>query len=292
MRIEERFSLARATTIGTGGPARWFARPETIDELEELLEWAREEGHAVEALGLGSNVLVHDDGVDALVVRLAGELATVRIEGRRSSRAAARPTPSASTAFATQASGAWSSPRDPGHGRRRRADERRRLGPRLPRRSSSTRSSSTPTARAGHGRRARARLPALGARGRARWSRRSSFGSRRATRREIRANVAEFSGATEGDAADEQAHVRERLQEPEHELGAGPELEECGLKGHRIGGAQISPRHANFIENAGGATSADALALMAEARRRVLERFGVVLEHEVRFLGPLELPPL
>jgi UDP-N-acetylmuramate dehydrogenase len=54
----------------------------------------------------------------------------------------------------------------------------------------------------------------------------------------------------------------------------------------------ISPRHANFIENAGGATSTDALALMAEARRRVREQFGVALEHEVRFLGPLVLPLL
>jgi UDP-N-acetylmuramate dehydrogenase len=68
-------------------------------------------------------------------------------------------------------------------------------------------------------------------------------------------------------------------------------IEECGLKGHRIAGAQISPRHANFIENANGASSADCLALMSEARRRVRERFGVVLEHEVQFLGPLELPP-
>ncbi len=54
----------------------------------------------------------------------------------------------------------------------------------------------------------------------------------------------------------------------------------------------ISERHANFIENAGGATSADAVALMVEARRRVYERFGVALEHEVRFLGPIELPAL
>ena len=62
-------------------------------------------------------------------------------------------------------------------------------------------------------------------------------------------------------------------------------LEACGLKGHRIGGASISPRHANFIENEGGATSADAIALMAEARRRVHERFGVGLEHEVSSSG-------
>ncbi len=67
-------------------------------------------------------------------------------------------------------------------------------------------------------------------------------------------------------------------------------LEACGLRGHRIGGAQISPRHANFIENADGARSADAIELMAEARRRARERYGVDLEHEVVFLGPLELP--
>ncbi len=73
--------------------------------------------------------------------------------------------------------------------------------------------------------------------------------------------------------------------------GAGALIEACGLKGFRIGGALISTRHANFIENAGGARSADALALMAEARRRVRERFGVTLEHEVRLLGPIELPP-
>ena len=82
------------------------------------------------------------------------------------------------------------------------------------------------------------------------------------------------------------------FKNPPGERGAGWLIEQCGLKGYRIGGAVISPRHANFIENAGGATSADALALMAEARRRVHERFGVELEHEVRFLGPLELPPL
>jgi len=69
-------------------------------------------------------------------------------------------------------------------------------------------------------------------------------------------------------------------------------LEACGLRGHRIGGAQISPRHANFIENADGAKAADAIALMAEARRRAREEFGVELVHEVQFLGPLELPPV
>jgi UDP-N-acetylmuramate dehydrogenase len=82
------------------------------------------------------------------------------------------------------------------------------------------------------------------------------------------------------------------FKNPPDGRGAGSLIEQVGLKGHRIGGAIISGRHANFIENAGGATSADALALMALARARVRERYGLVLEHEVRFLGPLELPPL
>ena len=82
------------------------------------------------------------------------------------------------------------------------------------------------------------------------------------------------------------------FKNPEHELSAGRMLEACGLKGHRIGGAQISPRHANFIENAGGAETADALALMVEARRRAWETYGVELEHEVVFVGELELPPV
>jgi UDP-N-acetylenolpyruvoylglucosamine reductase len=80
------------------------------------------------------------------------------------------------------------------------------------------------------------------------------------------------------------------FKNPEHELGAGRMLEECGLKGHAVGGALVSPKHANFIENAGGATTADALALMVEARRRARERFGVELQHEVELLGEIELP--
>jgi UDP-N-acetylmuramate dehydrogenase len=79
------------------------------------------------------------------------------------------------------------------------------------------------------------------------------------------------------------------FKNPPGELGAGRMLELCGLKGHAIGGAVVSPRHANFIENAGGATSADCLALMREARRRAGEQFGVALEHEVVLLGSLAL---
>jgi UDP-N-acetylenolpyruvoylglucosamine reductase len=57
-----------------------------------------------------------------------------------------------------------------------------------------------------------------------------------------------------------------------------------------VGGARFSPKHANFIENTGAASTADVLAVMAEGRRRVLERFGVELELEVQALGDLRLP--
>ena len=66
---------------------------------------------------------------------------------------------------------------------------------------------------------------------------------------------------------------------------AGRLIDVCGLKGRRIGGAQISEKHANFIVNLGGASADDVLALMAEMRNRVFERFGIELEPEVRVIG-------
>ena len=62
-------------------------------------------------------------------------------------------------------------------------------------------------------------------------------------------------------------------------------IEACGLKGHTMGGAQISSKHANFIVNIGGARAADIEALIELAERSVRERFGVVLEREVRIVG-------
>ena len=102
---------------------------------------------------------------------------------------------------------------------------------------------------------------------------------------EIKATVAELVAQRKATQPTNKRTFGSVFKNPEHELGAGRMLEACGLKGHAIGGAVISPMHANFIENAGGATTADALALMAEARRRAREQFGVELEHEVELLG-------
>jgi UDP-N-acetylmuramate dehydrogenase len=71
---------------------------------------------------------------------------------------------------------------------------------------------------------------------------------------------------------------------------AGLLLAEAGCNGLAVGGARFAPKHANFIENTGTATTADILALMAEGRSRVLERFGVQLEPEVQTLGEVRFP--
>jgi UDP-N-acetylmuramate dehydrogenase len=75
---------------------------------------------------------------------------------------------------------------------------------------------------------------------------------------------------------------------------AGRLIDAAGLKGHRIGGAQISEKHANFFLNTGEATAAELLSLVRHARRVVFERFGVVLEPEVHLAGdwPAESWPL
>jgi len=66
---------------------------------------------------------------------------------------------------------------------------------------------------------------------------------------------------------------------------AGRLIEACGLKGRTVGGAQISPVHANWIVNAGGATAKDALELVEIVRAAVVERFGIRLELEVKVVG-------
>ena len=83
MKIDEHVALSRFTTLGTGGPARAFARPETLEELQDALRFSQERGLRVATIGLGSNLLVSDVGFDGLALKLAGALARVDVEGER-----------------------------------------------------------------------------------------------------------------------------------------------------------------------------------------------------------------
>jgi UDP-N-acetylenolpyruvoylglucosamine reductase len=292
MNIERDTALSRFTTLGTGGPAAAFARPQTLAELEEALHHAREHELPVAVVGLGSNLLVADTGFDGLVLKLVGELA--RAEVRDGLLVAGGGAPNAVALHRARAADlggfefACAIPGTAGGGVRMNAG-----------------------AYGGDWAGILERALVVDAEGR-HWRGREELGLeyRRSGLRagEVVAEV-EFR-LTQRPAADIKAVVSELqaqrkaaqptnkrtygsvFKNPGHELSAGRMLEACGLKGYRIGGAQISPRHANFIENADGARSADAIALMAEARRRAWEHYGVELEHEVVFLGELELPSL
>jgi UDP-N-acetylenolpyruvoylglucosamine reductase len=290
--IDEHVSLARYTTIGTGGAARWFARPETVVELQETLRWASDEDVGVEVIGLGSNVLVHDDDVDALVIKLAGELAAANVDGGE--LVAGGGAPNAVCLHRGRAAGlggfefASAIPGTAGAGVRMNAGAYGRewcdvLVDALVVDADGARTVTVPELGLSY-RRSALRPGQVVARVRFRLEPSSPDA--------VKATVSDLLAKRKATQPTNKRTFGSVFKNPSSELGAGRAIEDCGLKGHQIGGAVISPRHANFIENAGGATSADCIALMAGARRQVHERFGVELEHEVQFLGPLELPPL
>ena len=291
-RIDRDAPLARLTTIGVGGPARALARPRTVAELVEALRFARDEELAVLPVGLGSNLLASDEGVDALVLRLEGELAAVEIdEGVLRAGGGATNAVCLHRARDAGLGGfefACAIPGTAGGGVRMNAGAYGRdwsdvlvralvvtadgeewlstdqLG--LTYRHAELGPSDVVAA-------VEYRLDARPA-------------------AEIKATVTELIARRKDTQPTNKRTFGSVFKNPAGELGAGRMLELCGLKGHRIGGAMISPKHANFIENADGATSADCVALMVEARRRANEEYGVVLEREVVFAALPELPPL
>jgi UDP-N-acetylenolpyruvoylglucosamine reductase len=289
--MEEHVALSRYTTIGTGGPARWFARPESVEDLLDALRWASERERAAEVVGLGSNLLVHDSGVDAVVLKLAGELAVARVEGdvliAGGGAANAVCLHRARDAGLGGFEFASAIPGTAGGGVRMNAGAYGRewrdvLIDALVVDAAGVRTLTVGELDLSY-RRSALRPGQVVAQVR--------FRLEPSTPDAVKQKTAGLLAQRKATQPTNKRTFGSVFKNPAGERGAGRLIEECGLKGHRIAGAQISPRHANFIENANGASSADCLALMSEARRRVRERFGVVLEHEVQFLGPLELPP-
>jgi len=290
MNIERGTPLSKLTTIGTGGPASALAGPRSLDELAEALRSAAAEGLEIVVVGLGSNLLVADEGVEALVIHLEGELAVVEagpaglIAGGGATNAVclhrARDAGLGGFEFASAIPGTV------GGGVKMNAG-------------AYGRDWSDIVARALVATAAGADWVALD--DLALSYRSSAVGPGAVVarvelrldprpREEIKATVSELIAQRKATQPTNKRTFGSVFKNPPGELGAGRMLELCGLKGHRIGGAVISPKHANFIENADGATSADCVELMVEGRRRAYEQFGVVLEREVAFVGELELP--
>jgi UDP-N-acetylmuramate dehydrogenase len=287
--IETGVPLSRSTTIGTGGPAAAFARPRSVAELEEAIAWPIERGLELRTVGLGSNLLAADAGVDALVLRLAGDLADVEVDGRLL-RAGGGATNAVCLHRARDAGlggleFACAIPGTAGGGVRMNAgaygaDWSGILVRALVVSAEGT-GWLTPDELGLDYRDSHVRPDQVVARLEYRLTPRPVA--------EIKAEVADLIARRKATQPTNRRTFGSVFKNPPGELGAGRMLELCGLKGHAIGGAVVSPRHANFIENAGGATSEDCLALMREARRRAREQFGVELEHEVVLLGSHEL---
>jgi UDP-N-acetylenolpyruvoylglucosamine reductase len=283
--IETRYPLSKSTTVGTGGPATAFARPQSLEQLEEALAWSAERGLAVMTVGLGSNLLAADDGVDALVLRLEGDLAAVEVDGELL-RAGGGAT-NAVCLHRARAAGlgglefACAIPGTAGGGVRMNAGAYDSDCSAILERALvvSARGSGwfTPRELGLSYRHSDLRPGDVVARVEYRLTPRPVA--------EIKAEVSELVARRKAAQPTNKRTFGSVFKNPPGELGAGRMLELCRLKGHRIGGAVISPRHANFIENADGATSADCLALMGEARRRAREEFGAELEHEVVLWG-------
>ena len=292
MKIEQGISLSKLTTIGTGGPASALARPRSLVELEDALQYAAAEGLEIVVIGLGSNLLVADEGVEALVIHLEGELAAIEV-GPAGLVAGGGATNAVCLHRARDAGlggfeFACAIPGTVGGGVKMNAGAYGRDWSDIVARTLVATADGADWA----GLDELALSYRSSALGRGEVVARVELRLEQRPREEIKATVSELIAQRKATQPTNKRTFGSVFKNPSGELGAGRMLELCGLKGHRIGGAVISPKHANFIENAGGATSADCVALMVEARRRAHEQFGVVLEREVALVGELELPSL
>ena len=292
--VERDYSLARLTTIRVGGPADHFARPESEEALVELLGWAEGNGVAIGVVGSGSNLLVADEGFRGLVLKLAGELTEVERDSTRivAGGGARLPSVSAKAAgwglagiefgvnipgtvggavrmnanayggelgkvleWVTICTGSGSERRRPEQlGFRYRDSD---LGPNeVVARASFALSPAEPE------------------------QVKRTMAGMRERRREAQPSGIKTFGSTFVNPEDERAEGR----------SAGELLDAAGCRGLARGGARLSEKHANFVENFGDATTADVLAVMSAARHEVHERFGVVLEPEVQVLGEVAWP--
>ena len=291
--VERDRPLARLTTVRTGGPADYFARPETAEQLAELLAWADAEQIDVGVVGSGSNLLVAEEGFRGLVIKLDGELARIDRDGdrllcgggARLPQAAARAareglsglefgvnipgTVGGAVRMNANAYGGdlsrvleWVDVATPGGTDRRApgdlgfAYRRSNLGPHeIVARASFALEPADPDAV------------------------KATLADMRGRRKEAQPSGIKTFGSTFKNPDDPRAEGR----------SAGMLLDAAGCRGLAVGGARFSVQHANFVENRGGATTADVVALMAEGRRRVRERFEVTLEPEVQVLGEVDV---
>jgi UDP-N-acetylmuramate dehydrogenase len=294
--VESDYPLARLTTVRAGGSADLFARPGTERELAGLLRWAASEGIAVGVVGSGSNLLVSDRGFRGLALKLDGELNAVERQGTRVVCGGGARLPSATAQAARWGLAGLefgiNIPGTVGGAVRMNANA---YGGELGRVLEWV---DICTAE-GTDRRTPDQLELAYRRsnlGPGEVVARASFQLAEGDVAEIKGRLAEMRGKRREAQPSGIKTFGSTFKNPTGDAAAadrsaGQLLEGAGCRGLRVGGARFADKHANFVENAGGATTDDILALMAEGRRRVHERFGIVLEPEVQVLGEVEWPP-
>lgn len=292
--VERDHPLARFSTVKTGGSAEWFARVGAESELLTLLRWARSARQPVAVIGSGSNLLIADEGVPGLVLKLARGLTRIERDGTvLACGGGARLPAVAAEAARAGLAGIEFGVNIPGtvggavrmnanaYGGRLadvlksvRIATANAVTDRAPRelgfayRSSALRNGEIVTA---------ARFALTPADPEAV---KATLGEMRTRRHEAQPQGIKTFGSAFKNPEDPAAAGRT----------AGVLLSEAGCNGLRVGDARFAPKHANFVENLGGASTAEVLELMAEGRRRVQERFGIELEPEVQTLGKVRFP--
>jgi UDP-N-acetylmuramate dehydrogenase len=293
--IHERELLSSYTTFEVGGPADWFIEIQSAAALQGVIAAANNAGIPITVLGGGSNVVVSDEGVRGLVVRL--KLTAIADAGPAAVRAEAGVTINGLVRW-TVGRGlagleAWAG--TPGtvggaiygnahYGGRNIGDLVREV---------------TVVSRTG-GLTTVSNIEMGFAYDKSRLQRsgeilvsadfRVSAGKSDDLRAVARASLAHrkltqpLSLPSSGCLFQNPDPARDVLP-PGMPASAGALIDRAGLKGHRIGGASISSVHANFVVNEGGATAGDIRRLAETARTAVRDRFGVELRYEVVFLG-------
>jgi UDP-N-acetylmuramate dehydrogenase len=279
--------LAERTTLKIGGPARFFAEVEEIAALAGLLTWARAERLPVLPLGKGSNVLIPDVGFPGVAFVLSGDFRSVAVRGTEVRAGAGASLMSlavvAERAGLSGLEGLSGIPSSVGGAVRINAGA---YGSEI----FDVLSAVELVARTGELR----DVPASEIARCYRWSAlmetddlvaSATLRLREADPETIRARMAEVMQKRKK-ALPPQPNAGSIFKNPPGDF-AGRLLEACGMKGRRVGGAEVSPLHANVIVNLGGATARDVCALMGEMRRAVKEQFGIELVPEIEVLPPI-----
>ncbi|HAM14364.1 MAG TPA: UDP-N-acetylenolpyruvoylglucosamine reductase [Eggerthellaceae bacterium] len=279
--------MSARTTFRVGGPADFFVMPNTADHVAAVLAACRERGERTYIMGRGSNVLVADEGLRGVVVQLAGNLADaeigqggiVRVQAGASNARVAAMACRAGLAGYEFAAGI---PGTVGGAAIMNAGaydgEFKQVAQSV---TCLTRDLAIVDVSAEE----------------AQWSYRHSMMAD-ASMIVLSAVLRLHEGNPEDiqQRMDELARKRSSKQpldlpsagstfkRPEGHF-AGKLIQDAGLSGYTVGGAQVSTKHAGFVVNAGGASAADVLQVIRDVRSRVLDSSGVALEPEVRFWG-------